>query len=108
MNIIKQKNGEKEHILNEKLKTRSYSSLSLFQGLIIIAFVSYNIDFLIDIHFFIFFHSRNTAATTYHFTHIITETLIEMGDSIKKNKVYDKLIDTFKLHLYHHILYHFI
>ena len=57
---------KKVQILNEKLKTRSYSLLSLFQGLIIIAFVSYNIDFLIDIHFFIFF-----TAVTQQLQHII-------------------------------------
>lgn len=57
---------KKVQILNEKSKTRTYSLSSLFQGLIIIVFVCYNIDFLIDINFFIFF-----TAVTQQLQHII-------------------------------------
>ena len=57
---------KKVQILNEKSKTRTYSLSSLFQGLIIILFVCYNIDFLIDINFFIFF-----TAVTQQLQHII-------------------------------------
>ena len=62
--------AKKEQILNEKLKTRTYSSLSLFQGLIIIAFVSYNIDFSIDIHFFIFIFTAVTQQLQHIILHI--------------------------------------
>ena len=57
---------KKVQILNEKSKTQTYSLSSLFQGLIIIVFVCYNIDFLIDINFFIFF-----TAVTQQLQHII-------------------------------------